>query len=165
MNEKERTNREQGRPMIGVGAVLFDPAHEHVLLVKRGTPPAQGLWSVPGGMVERGESLRAACAREVQEETGLTAQLSREPVKILERLLRNDHSLTHHYLIVDFWGVIERGEPRAASDVSEACWVEVDCIEQRPTTAGLPDVIRRALQVAKGKTPHSPLLELIDDNN
>lgn len=159
-DRSESARRDTGRPLVGVGGVLFDPSLERVLLIQRGAPPARGLWSVPGGLVEWGEPLRAACAREVWEETGLEVELADEPVKLFERVLaEQDGRVRHHFLIVDFWGQIERLEPRAGSDVLRARWVALPEVDELPTTLGLEEVIERALSLARGEPPRTPLLE------
>ncbi|MDD1611691.1 MAG: NUDIX domain-containing protein, partial [Methylococcaceae bacterium] len=72
MQDKE--NPSFPEPMIGVGGLLFNRQHQ-VLLINRDKPPAQGLWSVPGGRLEAGESLIECCRREMQEETGLDVEV------------------------------------------------------------------------------------------
>lgn len=151
--------RTSGPPLVGVGAVLLDPA-ERVLVVLRGRPPAEGLWSVPGGLVERGESLIEACAREVLEETGLRVALSPQPVKMLERVFRlDDGTVAYHYLIVDFWGRVISGEARASSDVTDVRWASLGELSGMPTTAGLVGVVERAQEIARGQPPGTPFLE------
>jgi 8-oxo-dGTP diphosphatase len=150
--------RRSGRPLIGVGAVILRNSDE-ILLVQRGQPPAEGLWSVPGGLVERGERLRDACAREVLEETGLVVELAAEPIKLFERLIRAATGpLAYHYLIVDFWGRPTGGNLRPASDVRDARWVNPAQMSGLDTTEGLEDVVSRALRVSRGLAPDSPLL-------
>ncbi|MCA9666124.1 MAG: NUDIX domain-containing protein [Myxococcales bacterium] len=137
------------KPLIGVGAVVFDAALERVLLIRRGGWPARGLWSVPGGLVERGERLVDACARELVEETGVRCELAGE-VCVVERIV--DQPQPYHYVIVDFWGVAAQGdEPRADSDAQEARWVTVGELAELETTAGLAGVVRRAHALARGE--------------
>lgn len=158
MTEDER--RRAGRPLIGVGAVLLSDSLDQVLLIQRGTEPALGKWSVPGGLVERGESLREACCREVREETGLDVRLEPQPIKLLERAIRNEAGqMAYHYLIIDFWARIPASTPRAGSDVRQVKWVAVDQVRQLDGTASLVEVIGRALRVARGQSPETPLLE------
>ena len=71
------------RPIVGVGAVIIDRGR--VLLVKRGSPPMLGQWTIPGGVVELGETLRSAAEREAQEETGLTVEVG-EVIEVIDRI-------------------------------------------------------------------------------
>ncbi|PID38210.1 MAG: hypothetical protein CSA65_07630 [Proteobacteria bacterium] len=161
--ETGQSDRRRGRPLIGVGGIIFDPEREAVLLVERGAPPAQGLWSVPGGLVERGEALAEACAREVLEETGLQVRLIEQPVKLIDRVLRDEEGeVEYHFLIVDFCGEALRGAARAASDVQQVRWVALQEVAALPTTAGLEDAIARGRAALLGEAPTSPLLERID---
>jgi len=141
-----------------VGAVVLSPSLTEVLLIQRGAPPAVGRWSVPGGLVERGETLRQACRRELLEETGLEAELH-GPVKVLERILGPPSRVEYHYLIVDFWGLAPLDPPSPGSDVSDARWVPLEKVVDLPSTHGLADVVDRALSLAHGATPPSPLFD------
>lgn len=158
VSEDER--RRSGRPLVGVGAVLLSDTLDRVLLIQRGTEPALGKWSVPGGLVERGEPLREACRREVREETGLDVQLEAQPIKLLERAIRDEAGhVAYHYLIIDFWARVPASTPQAGSDVRQVKWVAVDQVQQLDGTASLVEVIWRALRVARGQSPETPLLE------
>lgn len=146
------------RPLLGVGAILFDPPAEQVLLVQRGRAPAAGQWTFPGGLVEAGEGLRAACAREVREETGLTPRLS-DLATVVERVILAGERPEYHYVILDFWGRAE-GEPRAGSDVADARWVRLDEVSALSLTRGVETALCRALALFRGEPAPSPLLEL-----
>jgi ADP-ribose pyrophosphatase YjhB (NUDIX family) len=108
-------------PLVGVGAVVVDRGR--VLLVQRGTEPARGQWSLPGGLVEVGESLTAAVAREVQEETGLVVEPV-ELIELLDRIYREGDRVRYHYVIADYLCRVTGGELRAGSDAAQARWVE-----------------------------------------
>ena len=138
-------------PLVGVAAVLFCEDLSRVLLVKRGQEPHRGLWSAPGGLVEFGESLAQACAREVLEETGLQADI-REPIALLERRLPEDSAPEYHYVIIDFWGYVQ-GVPTARSDAEAARLVAADEVGQLHATDGLGEVVQRAIRVARGQAP------------
>jgi ADP-ribose pyrophosphatase YjhB (NUDIX family) len=155
------------RPLIGVGAVLFTPALDKVLLIQRGAEPSKGLWSFPGGLLELGERLREACQREVFEETGLEVELQ-GLAKVTQRMMydqQNAHSddqgerLMYHFVILSFWGVVKRGTPVARSDAADVKWVPIDQVARFPTTRGATEVITHALQLACGELAVSPLLE------
>ena len=108
-------------PLVGVGAVVVD--NGRVLLVRRGTEPAKGMWSIPGGLIETGEMLHDAVAREVREETGLAV----EPValiELLDRILREADRVRYHYVIADYLCRVIGGTLAAASDADEARWVD-----------------------------------------
>jgi len=157
------SQRRQGRPLIGVGALIFSSARDSVLLIERGAEPSKGLWSLPGGLVERGETLHQACARELREETGIGAAL-RGQVKVIERILRGDSGeVAYHYLIIDYWGYQDGGALKAGSDVSAASWFAIEDLDALKTTRGLLDVIHRGLSLAFGEAPSTPLFVEIDD--
>lgn len=108
-------------PLVGVGAVIVSDSR--VLLVKRGTEPARGRWSIPGGLIELGESLSQAVVREVREETGLQV----EPIELLElldRIHRDGDRVRYHYVIADYLCRVVGGTLHAASDADAARWVE-----------------------------------------
>ena len=109
------------RPRVAVGAVVFKD--ERVLLVKRGKPPSAGTWAIPGGSVGLGETLRLAAEREVLEETGVRIRAG-EPVLTFETIEPDpDGRVRFHYVIIDVAAEHLGGEPQAASDADEACWV------------------------------------------
>ncbi len=110
-------------PIVGVGAVVIENAH--VLLVRRGQQPLLGQWSLPGGAVELGETLKEAIVREVREETGLTV-VPTAVLKALDRIERDPQGhVRFHYVLIDFLCSVspEQGTLGAATDVSEAQWV------------------------------------------
>lgn len=108
-------------PLIGVGAVIVDRGR--VLLVRRGTEPLRGQWSLPGGLVEVGESLTTALVREVNEETGLIVEAV-ELLELLDRIHREGDRIRYHYVIADYLCRVVGGSLRAASDASDVRWVE-----------------------------------------
>ncbi|MGA8668765.1 MAG: NUDIX hydrolase [Terracidiphilus sp.] len=108
-------------PLVGVGAVIV---HEgRVLLVQRGREPLKGHWSLPGGMVELGESLLAGVIREVEEETGLLVEPV-ELIELLDRIHREGERIRYHYVIADYLCRVTGGELKAASDADAVRWVE-----------------------------------------
>ena len=134
-------------PRVGVGAVVLDAGR--VLLVRRGKPPLAGKWSLPGGLLELGETTAEAARREVAEECGLTIRVG-EVAGILDRVVRDAQGrIRYHWVLVDYVAFVESGELCAASDADEAQWVEVDEVERLDTTDGLLDMLRRAQTLAE----------------
>lgn len=129
-----------GPPRVAVGAVVLrdDGA---VLLVRRGRPPSEGRWSLPGGRVEPGERLEAAVRRELREETGLSVRVGRlvELVEILEA--------PHHYVVADYACEPEdpAAEPGAGDDASAAAWFPPGALDG----AGLTDAVARVIASAR----------------
>ena len=108
-------------PLVGVGAVIVQNAR--VLLVRRGTEPLKGHWTLPGGMLELGEALTAGTVREVREETGLDVEPI-ELIELLDRVHREGERVRYHYVIADYLCRVTGGELRAASDADAVRWVE-----------------------------------------
>ena len=120
---------------LAVGAVVLQD--DHVLLVRRATPPEAGRWSFPGGRVEPGERMADAAAREVREETGLDVEIN-HPLDWVERI-----GPDHHFVIVDFAAtVIERQAPTPGDDAADARWVHLDEISTLALVDGLLDFLR-----------------------
>ena len=109
------------RPLVAVGAVVFH--QNHVLLVKRAKPPSQGKWSIPGGVVNLGETLQEAAEREILEETGLFVKAG-DPIFAFDVVEHDDDGrIRFHYVIVDLMAVYVRGDPHAGDDAKEVRWV------------------------------------------
>ncbi len=112
------------QPRVAVGAIVFKD--NRVLLVRRGKPPAENLWAIPGGRVEIGETLQEAAEREILEETGIAirALVPMYTFDVIEWDSRG--RVRFHYVIVDLTADYIRGEPRAGDDASAARWVSSD---------------------------------------
>ena len=111
-----------GHPMVGGGGIVLNDGT--VLLGKRGKQPGYGKWSIPGGMVELGETLSEAIKREVLEECGIEIELA-DVVAVLERVIRReDEKVRYHYVLVDFLGYWKGGDLQPASDILEARWAD-----------------------------------------
>jgi 8-oxo-dGTP diphosphatase len=133
-------------PLLGVGAIIFD--RDTVLLVERAGEPLKGWWSIPGGLVETGESLEAAVHREVLEETGLVIEiLSR--FDLFERVMRDaEGRAEYHYVLVDYICRVTGGSPQPADDVSRLEWVPCARLAEYPITPGTAAAVERAYQTA-----------------
>jgi 8-oxo-dGTP diphosphatase len=130
-------------PRVAVGAIVFRDGR--VLLVKRGRPPSQGQWAIPGGRVELGETLQAAAEREINEETGLTIR-ARDPAYTFDVILRDDAGrVRFHYVIVDLLADYLDGEPRPGDDAREARWIAPQELAELPISQTTLDVLKNVL--------------------
>ena len=130
------------QPIVSVGAVVIQG--ECVLLVKRGQEPLKGRWSLPGGVVEAGEELQTALAREVREETGLEVQVG-PVVDVLDRITRDDAGrVEFHYVIIDYVCHPSGGSLACASDADDARWVAHVDLGSYDLTTKVSEVIGRA---------------------
>ena len=121
-------------PELCVGAVVVDD--DRLLLVRRGHGPAAGTWSVPGGRVDRDETLAEAVLRELAEETGLDGVCD-ELIGWVERI-----DADHHFVILDFRvSVLDPGQPVAGSDAAEAAWVPLDDVAALRLAEGLAEFL------------------------
>ena len=134
------------RPIVGVGAVIIDQGR--VLLVKRGSPPLLGEWSLPGGVVELGETLRAAAEREAREETGLMVKAG-EVLEVLDRIVPGkDGAPQYHYVLIDFLCAVYGGTLRAGSDAGDVCWVRENELGKFNLEQPAIEVVRKAFLAA-----------------
>lgn len=130
------------RPFIGVGAVVFKG--DEVLLIKRARPPRQGIWSIPGGLQEVGETFFATAAREIFEETGLTVEVI-ELVDVVDSITQDDVDRTqYHYTLVDVRAEWRAGEAVAADDAEAVTWAALDALEPFELWSETDRVIRLA---------------------
>ena len=133
------------RPIVSVGAVIIDG--DRVLLVQRGQEPLKGQWSLPGGVVEIGETLEAALAREVREETSLDVVVG-PLVEVLDSISRDAAGRAeYHYVIVDYASRVRRGtttEPARGSDAADVRWVPFAELGQYGVSSAAIAVIRKA---------------------
>jgi len=128
-----------------VGAVIVQ--HGQVVLIRRRYEPLAGQWSLPGGVVEIGETLESSVAREMSEETGLTVEVG-PVIEVFDRITRDsDGRVRYHYVLVDYlcWPV--SGDLRAGSDVDDAVLVEPSDLYRYTLTLKATAVIERALQL------------------
>jgi 8-oxo-dGTP diphosphatase len=131
------TEGEALQPILAVGAVVVDD--EHLLLVRRGRGPAQGFWSVPGGRVQRGETLAEAVTRELREETGLEGMCG--PLIGWAEVL-DEADPTQHFVILDFEVTVVGDEPpTAGDDAAEAEWVDLHAVGERALAPGLAEFL------------------------
>lgn len=127
-------------PVPAVGAIIMHD--EKILLICRKNPPGAGLWSIPGGSVELGETLQEATAREVREETGLQVAVG-EMAELSELIEKQDDSVNFHYIIIDYFARVVSGTLTPGSDVSAARWFDRSELATLSITPTLRPLLRR----------------------
>jgi len=132
------------RPIVGVGGIVFRGGA--VLLVRRGRPPRVGEWSLPGGVQELGETVNEAVYREILEETGVKVR-ALDIADVIDMIDRTaDGAIRYHYTLIDVLAAWVDGAPVAASDATEAAWIDMEALADfglRADTAGVIDGARR----------------------
>lgn len=138
------------RPIVGVGAVIVE--NGQALVVRRSTEPLKGEWSIPGGVVELGETLRQAAVREAKEETGLEVEAG-EVLEVVDRILYDpQHKVQYHYVLVDFLCRRVSGEARAGADASELRWITASELEGFPITDSAAAVVCQGIDAAAAQS-------------
>jgi mutator protein MutT len=131
------------RPMVGVGAVVWRDGC--VLLERRGQPPAQDSWSLPGGLVDVGEMLEEAVVREVREECNIEVDVG-PLVGVFQPIVRDaEGRIQYHYVVLDYLVIYRGGELAIGDDAAELRWVPFDDLGAYP----LPPVTREMIERAK----------------
>ena len=135
-------------PVVGVGAVVVRDGQ--ALVIKRAHEPRKGEWSLPGGLLELGESLQDGARREIKEETSLDVEVG-PVIETFDRVHRDDHGgVRYHFVIVDFVCWSSQGEAKPGSDAEGVAWVTPDDIDAYHVNAHAKAVIEKGLRVVKG---------------
>ena len=132
------------QPIIGVGAVIIKDGK--ILLEKRKNEPGKGKWSIPGGLVELGESVEQTVIREVKEETGLEVEKP-EHIDVVDNVVRDDNDeIKYHFVIIDYFVKLKGGTVKAASDAEELKWVALYDVEKYDLTKTFREFFQRNRQ-------------------
>ncbi len=147
--------------MVGIGGVVIEEGR--TLLIRRGTEPLRGHWSIPGGTLEIGESLQQGVARELLEETGLEVRVL-DVIEVFDRIFLAEKPATgkarsgprFHYVIVDYLCERISGEARAGSDVTDVAFAREDELEQFHLTETATRILRKAFAMVRERRKAQP---------
>ena len=132
------------QPIIGVGAVIIKDGK--ILLEKRKNDPGKGKWSIPGGLVELGESVEQTVIREVKEETGLEVEKP-EHIDVVDNVIKDENGeVKYHFVIIDYFVKLKGGTMKATSDAEELRWVTFDEVEKYDLTKTFREFFQRNRQ-------------------
>jgi len=135
--------------MVGVGGVVI--AAERALLIRRGSAPLEGEWSIPGGMLEISETIVEGVRRELLEETAIEVKVL-ELIEVFERITPDaDGHAKYHFVILDYLCEVVRGDARAGSDVTDVAWAREEELVKYSLTPTATRVIRKAFEMARGR--------------
>ena len=144
------------RPVVGVGGVIVDAGR--TVLIRRGTEPLLGQWSIPGGSIEIGETIEEAVRRELREETGLEVRVL-ELIELFDRIYlengaappQNKKKPRYHYVIADYLCELAGGEPHAGSDVTDLAFAREDELGEFHLTEKATSVLKKAFAMSRAR--------------
>lgn len=137
------------RPIVAVGGVVIREAR--VLLIRRGQPPLEGRWSIPGGILEIGETIAEGIERELMEETGIRVRVL-DLIEIYEKVLRDGgNEPRYHFVILDYTCEFVEGTARAGGDVTDTAWVSEQQLESLALTTAAKRVIHGAFSAVRAR--------------
>jgi 8-oxo-dGTP diphosphatase len=144
------------RPVVGIGGVLIDRGL--ALLIRRGSEPLRGEWSIPGGTLELGESLEEGVARELLEETGLAVRVI-ELIEVFDRIYAEDGTIAaraqkkprFHYVIADYLCERIGGDPRAGSDVTDVAFASEEELAKYHLTETATRILKKAFAMDRAR--------------
>ena len=144
------------RPVVGIGGVIIDQGR--TLLIRRGSEPLLGEWSIPGGTLELGESLQEGVVRELLEETGIEVRVL-ELIEVFDRIFLQDGATgaeakrrpRFHFVIADYLCERLGGEPRAGSDVTDVAFASEEELVRFHLTETAPGVLRKAFAMDRSR--------------
>ncbi|MFZ3201841.1 MAG: NUDIX hydrolase [Candidatus Acidiferrales bacterium] len=137
------------RPVVGVGGVVISDGR--ALLVRRGGQPLKGRWSIPGGMLETGETLYEGVRRELAEETGLEVRVV-ELIEVFERISLDAAGKTrYHFVVLDYLCEAVGGNARAGSDVTDVAWASPAELAQYSLSETAMRIIEKAFEMARSR--------------
>lgn len=135
------------RPIVGVGAVIIHD--QRAVIVRRGGEPLAGEWSIPGGVLELGETLRQGAEREALEETGLKVRAG-EVIEVFDSIVPDAAGrMQYHYVLIDFLCEYLSGELRAGGDAADARWITQDDLPSLSLRASIDAVLRKGFAAAE----------------
>jgi len=146
------------KPVVGVGGVIIDRGH--ALLIRRGSEPLRGEWSIPGGTLELGETLEEGVARELLEETGVDVRVL-ELIEVFDRIYLDKEAIAagnkrrprFHYVIVDYLCEVISGEPRAGSDVTDVAFASEEELAKFSLTETATRILKKAFAMDRARRP------------
>ena len=144
------------RPVVGIGGVIIDQGR--TFLIRRGSEPLRGEWSIPGGTLELGETLEEGVARELLEETGINVRVI-DFIEVFDRIYTDDGTIAiqtekkprFHYVIVDYLCERISGEPRAGSDVTNVAFAREEELGKYHLTETATRILKKAFAMDRAR--------------